>query len=236
MNQAGAGAQSILIVDDDVELVGLLGFAIEAAGYVVHNAFDGREAIALVRDRNPDLVILDVNLPNEDGFRVLAEIRRFTQVPVIMLTVRSTEEDEIQGLDLGADDYLRKPFSPRALLARVRSHLRRRVEPGEEAVLTLGEIALDVERCDLRVGDGETQRLSPLESRLMKALLAHRGRPVDPDRLVEAVWLGRDSADRELLKQVVHRLRRKLAAAGGQGAWIEYIAGAGYAIAASPAG
>jgi DNA-binding response OmpR family regulator len=227
---------NILIVDDDVELVGLLSFAFETAGYVVGTAFDGNEALAMVRAHDPELVILDVNLPNQDGFQVLAELRRISQAPVIMLTVRATEEDEIEGLDLGADDYLRKPFSPRALLARVRSHLRRRVEPGEETVLTLGAIALDVERCDLRVGDGDMQRLSPLESRLMKALLAHRGRPVDPDRLVEAVWLDRDTADRELLKQVVHRLRRKLAAAGGQGAWIEYIAGSGYAITASSTG
>ena len=227
---------NILIVDDDVELVGLLSFAFETAGYVVGTAFDGNEALAMVRAHDPELVILDVNLPNQDGFQVLAGLRRISQAPVIMLTVRATEEDEIEGLDLGADDYLRKPFSPRALLARVRSHLRRRVEPGEETVLTLGAITLDVERCDLRVGDGDMQRLSPLESRLMKALLAHRGRPVDPDRLVEAVWLDRDTADRELLKQVVHRLRRKLAAAGGQGAWIEYIAGSGYAITASSTG
>jgi DNA-binding response OmpR family regulator len=227
---------NILIVDDDVELVGLLSFAFETAGYVVGTAFDGNEALAMVRAHNPELVILDVNLPNQDGFQVLAELRRISQAPVIMLTVRATEEDEIEGLDLGADDYLRKPFSPRALLARVRSHLRRRVEPGEEAVLVLGPISLDVERCDLRVNDGEAQRLSPLESRLMKSLLAHRGRPVDPDRLVDAVWQDRDTADRELLKQVVHRLRRKLSAAGGQGAWIEYIAGSGYAITVSPTG
>jgi DNA-binding response OmpR family regulator len=227
---------NILIVDDDVELVGLLSFAFETAGYTVGTAFDGNEAIAMVRAQNPDLVILDVNLPNQDGFQVLADLRRISQAPVIMLTVRATEEDEIEGLDLGADDYLRKPFSPRALLARVRSHLRRRVEPGEDPVLALGSISLDVDRCDLRVADGEAQRLSPLESRLMKALLAHRGRPVDPDRLVDAVWLDRDTADRELLKQVVHRLRRKLAAAGGEGSWIEYIAGSGYAITASSTG
>lgn len=226
---------NILIVDDDVELVGLLSFALETAGYNVGTAFDGREAVAKVHEHKPDLVILDVNLPSQDGFGVLADLRKFSQVPVIMLTVRATEEDEIQGLDLGADDYLRKPFSPRALLARVRSHLRRSNDPGEEPVLTLGTIMLDVERCDLRVGDGDAQRLSPLETRLMRALLANRGRPVDADRLVEMVWLDRSTADRELLKQVVHRLRRKLAAAGGQGGWIEYIAGAGYAIASSPA-
>jgi DNA-binding response OmpR family regulator len=227
---------NILIVDDDVELVGLLSFALETAGYGVGTAFDGREAVAKVREDKPDLVILDVNLPNQDGFAVLAELRRFSQVPVIMLTVRATEEDEIQGLDLGADDYLRKPFSPRALLARVRSHLRRNTDPIEEPVLTLGPVALDVERCDLRVAEGDPQRLSPLEARLMRALLANRGRPVDADRLVAQVWLDRDSGDRELLKQVVHRLRRKLSAAGGHGTWIEYIAGAGYAIAAAPPG
>jgi DNA-binding response OmpR family regulator len=226
----------ILIVDDDVELVGLLSFALETAGYAVVTAFDGREALASVRKHEPDLIILDVNLPSQDGFQVLAECRRISQVPVIMLTVRATEQDEIQGLDLGADDYLRKPFSPRALLARVRAHLRRTTEPVEENVLTLGDVRLDVERCDLRVGTGEIQRLSPLEARLMRALLVQRGRPVDADRLVDLVWRDSDTADRELLKQVVHRLRRKLTAAGGQGTWIEYIAGAGYAIATATAG
>ena len=225
---------NILIVDDDVELVGLLSFALETAGYAVRTAFDGSEAMAMVREREPDLVILDVNLPSKDGFQVLGELRKISQAPVVMLTVRATEEDEIQGLDLGADDYLRKPFSPRALLARVRSHLRRTMDARDEPMLALGPVSLDVDRCDLRVSDGEAQRLSPLETRLLRALLASHGKPVDADRLVELVWVDRGSADRELLKQVVHRLRRKLVAAGGEGAWIEYIAGAGYAIAASP--
>ncbi len=223
---------NILIVDDDVELVGLLSFALESAGYSANAAFDGVEAVAVARTRQPDLVILDVNLPRQDGFAVLAEMRKFTQAPVIMLTVRATEEDEIQGLDLGADDYLRKPFSPRALLARVRSHLRRSGD-GEESVVTLGLMSLDVDRGDLRVSGGDAQRLSPLEARLLRSLISSRGRPVDPDRLVHAVWNGRITADRELLKQVVHRLRRKLAAAGGRGAWVEYVPGAGYAITMS---
>jgi DNA-binding response OmpR family regulator len=227
---------NILIVDDDVELVGLLSFALETAGYTVWTAFDGPEALGIVSARNPDLVILDVNLPNRDGFEVLAEMRRGSDVPVIMLTVRATEEDEIQGLELGADDYLRKPFSPRALLARVRSHLRRSGEGGDEAPLVLGLVSLDPSRCDLRVGEGEAQHLSLLEARLLKALLLGRGRPVEPERLVETVWADRSSADRELLKQVVHRLRRKLVAAGGQSTWIEYVAGVGYAITTSAPG
>jgi len=220
----------ILIVDDDVELVGLLSFALESAGYEVATAFDGVEAVAAARARETSLVILDVNLPRQDGFTVLSELRKFSQVPVIMLTVRATEEDEVHGLDLGADDYLRKPFSPRALLARVRSHLRRSGD-GEEAVVSYGPVTLDIDRGDVTVSGGGGQRLSPLEARLLRALLNGRGRPIDADRLVQAVWLGRSTADRELLKQVVHRLRRKLSTAGGDGAWVEYIPGAGYAIA-----
>jgi DNA-binding response OmpR family regulator len=220
----------ILIVDDDVELVGLLSFALETAGYEVAVAYDGIEAVAAARNRSPALVILDVNLPRQDGFSVLAELRKFSQIPVIMLTVRATEEDEVHGLDLGADDYLRKPFSPRALLARVRSHLRRSGDT-DETTFTYGPLSLDIERGDVSVAGAAPHRLSPLEARLLRSLMSVKGRPVDADRLVQAVWLGRSTADRELLKQVVHRLRRKLALAGGDGAWIEYIPGAGYAVA-----
>jgi DNA-binding response OmpR family regulator len=225
----------ILIVDDDVELVGLLRFALSAAGYDVVTAFDGEQALARLRDDAPDLVVLDVNLPLLDGFEVLRQLRRTSQVPVMMLTVRSAEEDEVLGLDLGADDYLKKPFSPKALLARVRSLLRRGTEPVEDPVLAAGPLAVDPERSEAQVGGGEPFRLSPLELRLLRLLLGHRGKPVDADHVIGFVWADRDAADREALKQVVHRLRRKLAAAGGSAAWIEYVPNAGYAFAV-PAG
>jgi DNA-binding response OmpR family regulator len=226
----------ILIVDDDVELAGLLRFALSGAGYQVATAFDGEQALRRLGEDMPDLVILDVNLPVIDGFGVLAELRKRSQVPVMMLTVRAAEEDEVHGLDLGADDYLRKPFSPRALLARVRSLLRRGSDPVEDPVLVLGPLALDVERSEGRVSGGEPFRLSPLELRLLRLLLSKRGRPVDADRVIGFVWADRDAADRESLKQVVHRLRRKLEAAGGTASWIEYVPNAGYAFAAGPAG
>jgi DNA-binding response OmpR family regulator len=149
----------------------------------------------------------------------------------MMLTVRSSEEDEVQGLDLGADDYLKKPFSPRALLARVRSLLRRGVEPGEEPIEQWGPLALDAERSEGSVHGGEAFRLSPLELRLLRLLLSHKGRPVDADRIIGSVWADREAADRESLKQVVHRLRRKIAQAGGSAAWIEYVPNVGYAFA-----
>lgn len=221
---------SILIVDDDVELVGLLRFALDAAGYDVVTAYDGDQALQRVHERPLELVILDVNLPMRDGFEVLAEIRRTSQVPVMMLTVRTTEEDEVKGLDLGADDYLRKPFSPRALLARVRSLLRRGTEIVGDPILTWGPVSVDRERSQVSMQQGQVVSLSPLELRLLSHLLEHRGRPVDADRLIGLVWGDRDSADRESLKQVVHRLRRKLTHAGGDAAWIEYVPNAGYAF------
>lgn len=223
---------SILIVDDDVELVGLLRFALHAAGYDVLTAFDGEQALLRLQEHKPELVILDVNLPVRDGFQVLAELRRTSQVPVMMLTVRTTEEDEVKGLDLGADDYLRKPFSPRALLARVRSLLRRGTEAVEDPVLAWGPLSIDVERSEARIDGRSMIRLSPLELRLLRLLLSYRGRPVDADRLINFVWADRDAADREALKQVVHRLRRKLALAGGDAGWIEYVPNAGYAFTA----
>jgi DNA-binding response OmpR family regulator len=221
----------ILIVDDDVELVGLLRFALAGAGYEVVTAFDGEQALQRFREHAPELVVLDVNLPLLDGFAVLRQIRRTSQVPVMMLTVRSSEEDEVQGLDLGADDYLKKPFSPRALLARVRSLLRRGTDPAEEPIEAWGPLALDLERSEGSVNGGEAFRLSPLELRLLHLLLGHKGRPVDADRIIGSVWADREAADRESLKQVVHRLRRKIAQAGGSAAWIEYVPNVGYAFA-----
>ncbi len=220
----------ILVVDDDVELVGLLRFALAGAGYEVVTAFDGEQALQRFREHAPELVVLDVNLPLLDGFAVLERLRRHSEVPVMMLTVRSAEEDEVHGLDLGADDYLKKPFSPRALLARVRSLLRRGTEAVEDPVLVLGPLAIDVERSEARIREGEPFRLSPLELRLLRLLLSHRGRPVDTDHVINFVWAERDAADRESLTQVVHRLRRKFEAAGGEAAWIEYVPNAGYAV------
>jgi len=222
----------ILVVDDDVELSGLLRFALVGAGYEVVTAFDGEQALARLAESIPDLVILDVNLPLIDGFGVLERLRRHSEVPVMMLTVRSAEEDEVHGLDLGADDYLKKPFSPRALLARVRSLLRRGTDVVEDPVLAQGALSIDAERSEARIDEGEAFRLSPLELRLLKLLLSHRGKPVDTDHVIGFVWAERDAADRESLKQLVHLLRSKFEAAGGDAAWIEYVPNAGYAFSA----
>lgn len=221
----------VLIVDDDVELVGLLRYALANAGYEVVTAYDGDQALVRFAEQAPDLVVLDVNLPRKDGFEVLAALRAQGGVPVMMLTVRADEEDEVRGLDLGADDYLRKPFSPRALLARVRALLRRGSD-GEEPVLVAGGLVVDAERSEARVDDGAPCRLSTLELRLLRLLMSHQGRPVDAQRAIGFVWSDRDAADRDALKQLVHRLRHKLASIGGRADWIEHVPHAGYAFAA----
>lgn len=222
----------ILVVDDDVELVGLLQFALANAGYEVVTAFDGASALEQFATHAPDLVVLDVNLPRLDGFEVLEALRRDSTVPVMMLTVRADEEDEVRGLDLGADDYLRKPFSPRALLARVRALLRRGSDGDEEPVLATGPLAIDALRSEMRMEGGGSCRLSTLELRLLRLLLGHQGRPVDPQRIIGFVWSDRDAADRDALKQLVHRLRHKLVRIGASGDWIGHVPNAGYAFSA----
>ena len=127
----------VLIVDDDLELLGLTSFALRSGGYDVAQATDGLDALEMVASERPDMVILDVNLPRMNGFEVCRCIRATTMLPVMLLTVRSTEEDHIYGLDQGADQYLTKPFSPRTLVAQVRAMLRR-IEPGIPAPLGAG--------------------------------------------------------------------------------------------------
>lgn len=228
-------ATRVLIVDDDVELAGLLRFALEQAGYEVYAAYDGNQALERFESVAPELVVLDVNLPGRDGYAVLAELRRRSDLPVLMLTVRASEDDEVRGLDLGADDYLRKPFSPRALLARMRALLRRQADEGGgdgQEPLQLGPLLVDVAHSRAQIGERPPFRLSALELRLLRLLGSHSPRPVDASRILSHVWSDRDGVDRDALKQLVHRLRAKLEAGGGEARWIEYVPQAGYAFAA----
>jgi DNA-binding response OmpR family regulator len=220
----------IQVVDDDLELRRLVAFALRENGYLVVEAGDGEAALALFREERPDLVILDVNMPKADGFEVLRRLRESgTRTPVMMLTVRAAEEDQVRGLDLGADDYLPKPFSPRTLLARVRA-LMRRSEKGHEARLEAGDLALDPERRDVSVRGAESVRLTGLEWRLLQLLVANAGHTLPTERLTVHVWGRRGTGDRQMLKQLVHRLRRKIEEDPAEPRHLKTVSGVGYVL------
>ena len=200
----------LLVVDDDPELRPLVGFALRQASYLVVEAASGEEALTLLDRELPDLMILDVNMPGIDGFEVLRRARaNGRHLPILMLTVRGEEEDLVRGLDLGADDYLTKPFSPRTLLARVRALLRRAGQEAPARPTAVGGLTLDEERHLLHVGERQVV-LAPLELRMLQLLLAQSGRTVAPERLIRHLWGGSVSAGREHLKQLVYRLRQKI--------------------------
>jgi DNA-binding response OmpR family regulator len=225
----------ILVVDDDLELAGLIGYALRQAGYLVVDAADGPSALTAFEREAPSLVILDVNLPRLSGLEVCRQIRAAgSSVPIMMLTVRNAEEDQVQALDLGADDYLTKPFSPRTLLARIRALLRRGgVE--KPAPLAVGDLSLDLELASVTVGGAQTARLTRLELRLLQILLANAGHTLPPERLLAHVWGSRGAGDRQLLKQLVHRLRQKIEADAAQPRYLVTVSGVGYALRADGA-
>jgi DNA-binding response OmpR family regulator len=219
----------ILVVDDDPDLLALVAFALTNAGYGVVRAADAPAALGVFDAELPDLVVLDINLPTGSGFDVCKAIRSRSEVPVMMLTARGEEEDLVRALELGADDYLTKPFSPRTLLARVRALLRR---AGIEQADTLqaGGVALDLEAHSISIGGGAPVRLTRLETRLMQILVAQAGHVVPAERLLAHVWGHRGSGDRQLLKQLVHRLRQKLEREPAGAGLLHTEAGVGYRL------
>jgi DNA-binding response OmpR family regulator len=219
----------ILIVDDDPDLLSLVGFALSQSGFAVVKGVDVASALKAFAAEAPDLAILDINLPGGSGFDICEAIRKQSRIPIMMLTARGEEEDLVRALDLGADDYLTKPFSPRTLLARVRALLRRSgVESG--GAMTVGRLRLDLEALVLHLGEGPAVKLTKLETRLLQILLANAGHVVGTERLLTHVWGHRGSGDRQLLKQLVHRLRHKIEVDPADPRVLKTEAGAGYRI------
>jgi DNA-binding response OmpR family regulator len=222
----------VLVVDDDLQLAALIAFALRREGYQVLHATNGESALALWEAEQPDLILLDINLPRLDGYEVLRRIRAASDTPVIMLTVRGEEDDMVRGLDLGADDYIAKPFSPKNLLARIRAVLRRSGQP-LPADLTLGDLTVDVDRQGVRRADGTAIRLTPLEFRLLHYLLVNQGQVLPAEMIIEHVWGYDTDGDRTLLKQLVRRLRLKIEPDPAHPRYIETVPGVGYTISKS---
>lgn len=227
--RSGVETMRILVADDDADLRALIGFTLMQAGFDICTAVDGESALQAFQRDSPDMVLLDINMPEPNGLKVCREIRGRSPVPIMMLTVRDVEEDLIEAFDSGADDYVHKPFSPRALLARVRALLRRS-EPFDAGPVTAGQLRLDPDQRTLQIGAAPAIRLTPLELKAIQLLMVTPGRTVTAEKLLLHLW-GRASArERRTLKQLIYRLRHKIETDASTPEVLQTTPGAGYKL------
>jgi len=220
----------VLVVDDDRVLADVITFTLRREGFVVIQAHDGAAGLERWADEQPDLIILDVNMPKIGGFEVCRRIRAKADIPILMLTVRGEEEDIVGGLDLGADDYIVKPFSPRQLVARVKAILRRAGGQPLPAELQVGHLKLVPGKRELIINPKkEPISLTPLENRLLECLMINSGQVLTFDVIIDHVW-GPDAADRDMLRQLVHRLRTKIEPEPSEPIYIQTVPGLGYGL------
>src|SRR3712207_4132530 len=227
-----AQTQTVLVVEDESSIASFVSLYLKNAGYAVRTASTGREALSQVAADTPALIILDLMLPDIDGIDVCKRIRQTSDVPILMLTARDEDVDKIIGLEVGADDYLTKPFNPRELVARVKSILRRATPARrtiESEVIRHGDRHVDSGRREVRVADDEIQ-LAPKEFDLLWELLDHRGLVLTRDQLLERVWGYTFAGDTRTVDVHVGQLRRKL----GPACPIVTVWGVGYKVATEP--
>ena len=221
---------NILICDDEKDIVAALKIYLEAEGYTVFAAFDGREALELLRRETVHLVLMDVMMPALDGIAATAMLRRESNVPVILLTAKSEDSDKVLGLNIGADDYITKPFNPVELCARVRSQLRRYMQLGggkTEDLLSVGPISLDVKAKEL-TRDGEAIALTPTEYEILHFLMSHAGEVFSPRELYRRVWNGKPYGAENTVSVHIRHLREKLEYNPADPRWIKAVWGQGY--------
>ncbi len=218
----------ILVVDDEPKIVKLARDYLEKGGYQVVTAVNGKDALAAARHEHPDLVVLDLNLPGMDGLDVCRQLRRESAVPIIMLTARVDETDRLIGLELGADDYIVKPFSPRELVARVRAVLRRvQGGMGPANIIRAGDLEIDLQGHRV-VRNDETLRLTPLEFNLLALLAQHPGQTFSRERIMERLHgYSHDGYDRSIDAHIKN-LRRKLEPNPSEPIYILTVYGIGY--------
>ena len=224
MQEQGA---KILVIDDEPEIRKLLKVSLLAHNYVVEEAVSGKDGIRRVALFKPDLIILDLGLPDMDGKNVVKSIRDWSAVPIIVLSVRDQEEEKIAALDNGADDYITKPFSVRELFARIRVALRRMATAEQEPIIHCGEITIDLSTRHVTVNDEEV-KLTPTEYELLKILMVYRGRVITHRQLLKAVWGSAYEADTQYVRVYMGQLRRKLEKDPARPQYIITESGVGY--------
>lgn len=216
----------ILVVEDEPKLADLLRDYLEQAGYVPHCLGDGREVVPWIREQTPDLVLLDLMLPGKDGLEICKEIRSFSSVPILMVTARVEEIDRLLGLELGADDYICKPFSPREVVARVRAVLRR---AGGQAVPVRHGLSLDKDRFKVTL-HGRDLDLTAIEFQLLHILAENAGRIYSRSQLMDRIYPDRRVVSDRTIDSHVKKIRRKIAAAAPGEEWIHSLYGVGYKL------
>jgi DNA-binding response OmpR family regulator len=226
-------SETILLVDDEQSIVAPLRYHLEREGYAVITASDGEEALSRARSDRPDLIVLDLMLPKLDGWEVCRILRQESTTPIIMLTARDEETSKVLGLDLGADDYLTKPFSFQELLARVRALLRRvayeRTAP-EENVLHIGAVTLDMDAHRVALA-GKTLQMTQMEYKLLRTLMERAGHVVRRHDLMDMVWGADWVGDTHTLDVHIRWLRQKIEANPGSPRYIQTVRGVGYRFA-----
>ncbi|HHW48819.1 MAG TPA: response regulator transcription factor [Clostridiaceae bacterium] len=218
-------SKKILIVDDEKNIVEILKFNLKKEGMETIEAYDGEKGLEMALNEDPDLVLLDIMLPKMDGFEVCRRIRQVSSVPIIMLTAKEEEVDKVLGLELGADDYITKPFSPRELMARVKANLRRQAVDSAGSkmskVIKCGDLIIDVERYEVRKGD-KVIELTLREFELVKFLASNAGQIFSREALLEKVWGYEYYGDVRTVDVTVRRVREKLESDASSGNY-EYL-------------
>lgn len=222
----------ILICDDQPDIVNALKIYLKPEGYALYEAFDGQQALDLVRREQIDLVLLDVMMPRMDGITATAKIREFSNIPIILLTAKSESQDMVLGLNVGADDYITKPFVPVEVLARVRSQLRRYATLGSQTTapvgtLTIGGICLD-DRAKSVTVDGDPISLTPMEYGILKLLMENPGRVYSTKALYEAVWKEESLGSEGVVAVHIRHLREKIEINPSEPRYLKVVWGQGY--------
>lgn len=221
----------ILVIDDELEIRRLLKVGLSAHGYDFTEAANGKDGIIQAATLRPDIVILDMCLPDLEGISVVSQIREWSQVPIIILSVRGQEQDKVKALDLGADDYLTKPFSMSELMARIRVALRHQSNIKDEPVIQVGDLYVDLARRQVKMADNEIH-LTPIEYDLLRILLSHAGKVVTHKQLLATIW-GSDSQEySQYLRIYISHLRKKIEIDPNQPKIILTEPGVGYRLAA----
>jgi two-component system KDP operon response regulator KdpE len=224
---------TVLVVDDDPSIRRGLAAELAAAGYETLEASDGAEGARLAAEREPDLVLTDLAMPVADGFDLIGRIRKAGRTPILVLSVRGSEADKIRALDLGADDYVVKPFSVPELLARVRAQLRRHVDEGATETLEFPGLTLDRERRRVAV-EGRDVRLTPTELAILELLATHAGKPVTIRQIIGRVWHGAPGTTPDAVRVHVGSLRRKIEPDPARPRYIVTEPWVGYRFVAEP--